>query len=110
MCLFCKIANHEIPSDIVYEDDKIIVFKDINPKAKIHILFVPKNHIETLNDINTENSQEVSYIFEKIPEIAKKLEVAEQGYRIVGNCNEYGGQEVFHLHFHLLAGEKLSGF
>lgn len=105
--IFTKIIAREIPADIVYEDEKIIAFKDIAPAAKVHILFVPKKEIPTINDIVAEDEALIGYIYSKIANIAKELGIAEQGYRIVSNCNEYGGQTVFHIHFHLLGGEPL---
>jgi histidine triad (HIT) family protein len=104
-CIFCKIIAGEIPSNKVYEDDKILCFKDINPQAEVHALVVPKEHIACANEINTENSKTVAYIFEKIPEIAKLLGVSD--YRIINNCGENAGQTVMHLHFHILSGSNL---
>ncbi len=105
-CFFCKISNKEIPADIVYEDEKILVFKDLNPAAKVHVLIIPKKHIASANDINEENCGLISYIFKCIPKIAKNLGL-EAGYRVVNNCGENGGQTVKHIHFHLLGGKKL---
>ena len=104
-CLFCKIIAGEIPSNKVYEDDKILCFKDINPQAEVHALVVPKKHIACANEINAENSETVAYIFEKIPEIAKLLGISD--YRIINNCGEGAGQPVMHLHFHILSGSIL---
>ncbi|MDO4748672.1 MAG: histidine triad nucleotide-binding protein [Eubacteriales bacterium] len=106
-CIFCKIANGEIPTNKVYEDDKIIAFNDLEPKAPVHVLIIPKEHICCADELNEENSAIVGYIFSKIPVIAKELSL--DGYRVVNNCKENGGQTVFHLHFHLLGGTKLSG-
>lgn len=105
-CIFCKIIAGEIPSGKVYEDDMILAFNDINPEAPVHILIVPKTHIESMNAVNSENSKYVSRIFEKIPEIAKSAGLTN-GYRVISNCGEDGGQSVMHLHFHLLGGTKL---
>lgn len=105
--IFTKIINREIPADIVYENEKIIAFKDINPLAPIHILIVPKKEIPTLNDLNTEDYEFISAIFQGIKEITKNLDIQSDGYRIIANCNTFGGQEVFHLHFHLLGGKFL---
>lgn len=105
-CLFCKIANGEIPSKKVYEDDKIISFYDINPEAKIHILVVPKNHIESADAINESNSHYISYIFEKIPEITKLAGITN-GYRVITNVGPDSCQSVMHIHFHIIGGEKL---
>lgn len=106
-CIFCKIANGEIPSNKVYEDDQCVAFFDLNPMAKVHVLVIPKAHIAGALDITHENSAAVAHIFEVIPLIAEKLGL-KKGFRIVSNCNEYAGQSVFHLHFHILGGEPLS--
>ena len=105
-CLFCKIVNGEIPSNKVYEDDKILAFFDICPEAKIHVLVVPKSHISSADDINENNCCEVGYIFSKIPMIAKKAGITN-GYRIITNSGPDSCQSVMHLHFHILGGEKL---
>ncbi len=109
-CLFCKIINKEIPSDIVFEDDQLIVIKDIEPKAPLHLLLIPKKHISSLNDITEEDKNIISAIAFKAKELAKEFGVAESGYKLVNNCGPDGGQTVFHLHFHLLGGEKLNRF
>lgn len=105
--IFTKIINREIPADIIYENDNIIAFKDINPQAPIHILVVTKKEIPTINDICPEDRVLIGEAYTAIGEIAKNLGVSEDGYRVITNCNTYGGQEVFHLHFHLLAGKPL---
>ena len=105
--IFTKIINREIPSDIVFENDKVIAFKDINPQAPVHILVVPKKEIATINDIKEEAKELIGEVYLAIGKIAAQLGIAEEGYRVIANCNEYGGQEVFHIHFHLLGGEKL---
>ena len=106
-CIFCKIANGEIPSKKVYEDEKILSFYDLNPQAKIHILVIPKNHIACADEICESNSDVIAHIFVKIPEIAK-LAGINNGYRVITNCGEDGCQSVKHLHFHVIGGEKLS--
>ena len=106
-CIFCKIASGEIPSNKVYEDDQVLVFHDLNPCAKVHLLLIPKDHISNMMEINEENSAVVAHIYEVIAKLAKELGL-EKGFRVVSNCNEYGGQTVFHLHFHLLGGEQLN--
>lgn len=106
-CLFCKIASGEIPSDKVYEDELIYVFKDIAPAAPLHYLFIPKEHISGASEITPENSKTVSHIFEKISDIAKK-DAPPSGFRVITNCGEDAGQTVNHLHFHLLAGKKFT--
>lgn len=107
-CIFCKIAQGEIPSNIVYEDDKILAFKDLSPQAPVHILLIPKEHIKSANDLDEDNSHIVGHIFTIANKLAKELEIADAGYRIVNNCGENGGQTVGHLHFHLLGGRKFS--
>ena len=106
-CLFCKIIAGEIPSTKVYEDDKVLAFRDIAPKAPTHILVIPKTHLAGVDDITPENSEIVSHIFEVIAKIAKD-EGLSGGYRVVSNIGEDGGQTVRHLHFHILGGKKLS--
>lgn len=105
--IFTKIINREIPSSIVYENDKVIAFKDINPAAPIHILVVPKKEIPTINDIAPEDASLIGEMYLAIGKITKDLGIDQEGYRVITNCNEFGGQEVFHLHFHILGGKKL---
>ena len=105
MCLFCEIIAGNIPSTKVYEDDMILAFKDINPVAPVHIIVIPKEHMENANSVNNENSKYIAHIFEKIPEIAKSQGI--KSYRIINNCGEDAGQTVMHLHFHLIGGTKL---
>ena len=106
-CLFCKIIAGEIPSTKVYEDETVLAFRDIAPQAPTHILVIPKAHIGSVAEITPENSGVVAHIFEVIAEIAK-AEGLENGYRVVSNCGEDGGQTVRHLHFHILGGRKLA--
>ena len=106
-CLFCKIISGAIPSAVVFENEKVFAFKDINPQAPVHIVVVPKNHIACADDINCDNSSDVVACFEAVPAIAKELGL-ENGYRVINNCKEDGGQSVMHLHFHLIGGKKLS--
>ena len=106
-CLFCKIVAGTIPSTKVYEDDSILAFRDINPQAPVHVLVIPKVHIQDTNGVTAENSAAVAHIFEVIPQIAK-AEGLENGYRVVSNCGADGCQSVLHLHFHILGGKKLS--
>ena len=106
-CIFCKIAAGDIPSNKVYEDERIIAFYDLNPQAKIHVLVIPKLHIACADEINGDNSSEISYIFEHIPSIAKASGITN-GYRIISNCGDDGCQSVKHFHFHIIGGEKLS--
>lgn len=105
MCLFCEIISGNVPSTKVFEDDMILAFKDINPVAPVHIVIVPKLHLESANDVNGENSRYVAHIFEKIPEIAKSQGI--DSYRVINNCGSDAGQSVMHLHFHLIGGTAL---
>ena len=107
MCLFCKIAAGEIPSTKVYEDEKILAFRDIAPMATTHILVIPKTHIPSVDGITAENSSLVAHIFETIPKIAA-AEGLTGGYRVVSNCGADAGQTVHHLHFHILGGKTLT--
>ena len=106
-CIFCKIVSGEIPSKKVYEDEKILAFYDLSPQAPVHVLVIPKEHICCADALNEDNAAVVGYIFSKIGAIAASLGL-ENGYRVVNNCKEDGGQTVFHLHFHLLGGKKLN--
>ena len=106
-CIFCKIIAGEIPSQKVYEDETVYAFKDINPMAPVHVLIVPKQHIASVNEVTAENSAVIAHIYEVASQLAKELDVAEDGYRIVTNCGKNAGQTVFHLHFHLLGGTPL---
>ena len=105
-CVFCKIIKGEIPSEKVYEDDEILAFKDINPAAPIHILVIPKKHITSLAQLEKEDEIVVGKIYGVINKIAKEQGFKENGYRVIVNCGKDGGQEVMHLHFHLLAGKQ----
>ena len=107
-CLFCKIVEKKIPADIVYESEDIIAFKDIEPKAPIHCLIIPKKHISTINDINGSNSNIIGLMYEAAAQLARTLNVDKDGYRVVMNCNSNGGQTVYHIHLHILAGRQLS--
>ena len=106
-CLFCKIVKGDIPSTKVYEDEKILAFRDIAPMAPVHILVIPKAHIGSVNEINAENAAIVAHIFTVIPQIAQ-AEGLTNGYRVVSNCGDDAGQTVQHLHFHILGGKKLA--
>ncbi len=107
MCLFCLIASGEIPSTKVYEDEKILAFRDINPQAPVHVLVIPKEHIGSLDEVNETNAGLVAYIFTKIPEIAGAAGLTN-GYRLISNCGPDAAQSVRHLHFHILGGKKMS--
>lgn len=106
-CIFCKIINNEIPSNKIYEDDKVLAFHDISKEAPIHFLVIPKEHIESANEINSKNADIISHIFLVINKIVKDLGIAESGYRIVNNCGKDGGQTVNHIHFHVLGQRDL---
>ena len=106
-CVFCKIIKGEIPSEKVYEDDKVLAFKDINPAAPIHVLVIPKEHVQNVLEINHENKEMISDIFLAINKIAKQLGIDQNGFRVITNCGKDAGQEVMHLHFHILAGGKM---
>lgn len=105
-CLFCKIAAGQIPSDIVYEDEQVLAFRDIAPQAPTHILVIPRAHISGMQDITSKNSALVAHIFQVIAEIAR-AEKLTGGYRVISNCGPDAGQSVQHLHFHLLGGKVL---
>lgn len=106
-CIFCKIIKREIPSSIVYEDNEIIAFRDVNPQAPIHILVIPKKHISSLVDLKEEDEIVVGKIYTVINKIAEQEGIDKKGFRVIVNCGEDGGQEVKHLHFHILGGRKL---
>ena len=106
-CLFCKIIKGEIPSEKVYEDEYVYAFKDIHPAAPVHVLVVPKVHIESLEALNEENIQNIIPIHQAIKNVAKIMGISEAGYRIIVNCGEQAGQTVFHLHYHVLGGVKM---
>jgi len=107
-CIFCRIARKEIPAKIVFEDDKILAFEDIKPQAPEHILLVPKYHIEKISDLTESNIHMIGDLVLAANKIARDRGVEDSGYRIVLNCNKGAGQEVFHLHLHLLGGRKFS--
>ncbi len=106
--IFTKIINKEIPANIVYEDDDFLAFNDINPQAPVHILIIPKKEIKTVNDIGSSDAIIVGKLFLIAKKIAKQMSIDKDGYRLVMNCNEYGGQSVYHIHLHLIGGRKLS--
>ncbi len=103
-CIFCKIINNEIPTDFLYEDDQLVAFKDINPLAPIHLLLVPKKHIRSINDLDDSDTSIVSDLIMTAKNMAEKMSVNKSGYRIFFNVEKGGGQEVFHLHLHLIGG------
>ena len=106
-CIFCKIINREIPSKIVYEDEKVIAFNDINPVAPVHVLIVPKQHIESVKHIDASNAGCLMDIHMAANKIAGKMGILEKGFRLINNCGPDAGQTVPHLHYHLIGGLKL---
>ncbi len=106
-CLFCKIVNKEIPADIVYEDESVLAFRDINPQAPTHLLVIPKTHIATLNDIQPEDCQQVGRLQMTAAKLASDFGFADSGFRTVMNCNAHGGQTVYHIHLHVLGGKAM---
>lgn len=107
-CLFCKIAAGEIPSEKVYEDEFVYAFRDIEPQAPVHVIIIPKEHIESANEITEDNCAVIGRVFAAAAKIAKAEGIDEKGYRIVNNCGEDGGQTVMHLHFHMLGKRSLA--
>lgn len=106
-CLFCKIVSKEIKADIVYEDDSLIAIKDINPVAPVHLLIIPRIHIPSLNETSIENVEILGLIQLLASRLAEDSGIAGQGYRLVNNCGQWGGQAIFHLHYHLLGGKQM---
>ena len=105
--LFLRIIRREIPADIVFETEEVLAFRDVNPQAPVHVLIIPKQHIRTINDIESEHTGLVGQLFLAAKQIASAEGLAEDGYRVVMNCNEAAGQSVFHIHLHLLGGRAL---
>ena len=108
-CIFCKISQHELPADIVYEDDDLVAFNDIGPQAPTHVLIIPKTHIASVNELTEANCNVVSKLVLCAKTIATERGLAEPGYRLIMNCNAEGGQTVFHVHLQLLGGRQLKG-
>jgi len=108
-CLFCKIIEKKVPAEKVYENDKVFAFKDIHPKAPVHVLIVPKVHIESVAKLDEKNSEILQPLFLAAKHIAKEQGILERGFRTVFNCNPEGGQMVYHIHLHLLGGKQLGG-
>lgn len=106
-CLFCKIANGDIPADIIHKSETTVAFRDINPQAPTHVLVIPRKHIATINDLGEDDSSVVGNMYLAAKEIAASEGIAEEGYRAVMNCNEGAGQTVFHIHLHVLGGRDL---
>ncbi|MEE9451380.1 MAG: histidine triad nucleotide-binding protein [Gammaproteobacteria bacterium] len=107
-CLFCQIVSKKVDSDIIYEDDEIIAFSDINPKTPIHKLIVPRKHIATINDLSADDTLLVGNMIQTARQLAGELNIADAGYRLVLNTNHDGGQIVYHIHLHLLGGRDLT--
>lgn len=106
-CLFCKMVAGEISPDVVYEDDQVLAFRDINPQAPVHVLIVPKRHIATINDIRPEHATLISSLYLAAQRVAEQEGIAERGYRTLMNCNQEAGQSVFHIHLHVLGGRPM---
>jgi histidine triad (HIT) family protein len=107
-CLFCKIASKQIPADLVYEDDLVMAFKDISPQAPVHQLIIPKQHITTLNDVDLDHRELLGHMVFTATQLAAEQNLSEPGFRLIMNCNQDGGQTVFHIHLHLLGGRQLT--
>ncbi len=107
-CIFCKIITGEIPARIVFQDDKVLAVEDIDPRAPVHLLIFPRRHLRTTLDLTAEDNVLVGHIFQVATQLAKDLKIADDGFRIVNNCNPAGGQSVWHIHFHLLGGRSMT--
>lgn len=106
-CIFCRIIAGQIPSKIVFQNEQLIAIEDINPVAPVHILIIPREHIGSLNDVNHSHSEILSQIQITASQIAREMNIAQDGYRLINNCGEQGGQTVMHLHYHLLGGRQM---
>lgn len=106
-CLFCKIVSGEIPAEIVYESERVIGFRDINPQAPTHVLLIPRRHIATINDLEETHKDDIGDLFLAAKVVARAEGIEEDGYRVTMNCNEGAGQSVFHVHLHLLGGRPM---
>lgn len=107
-CLFCKIRDGQIPAKIIHRDEQCIGFEDIRPQAPTHVLFIPLDHMPTINDLSLEDREKVGHLFIAAAKVAKERGFADSGYRVVMNCNADAGQTVFHIHLHLLGGRPLT--
>ena len=107
-CLFCKIINKTIPAEIIYENDRVLAFNDINPQAPTHILIIPKVHIPTLNDLEKDHDALIGELVLVASALAKELDISDDGYRTNFNCNDHGQQTVFHIHLHLIGGRQMT--
>jgi histidine triad (HIT) family protein len=108
-CLFCKIVGRELSSDVVYEDDEVLAFRDISPQAPLHLLVIPKRHVATVNDLQDHDAELVGRLVIRARALAADEGLADDGYRLVLNCNQHGGQTVYHLHLHLMGGRQMRG-
>ena len=107
-CIFCKIAAKEIPSTLVYEDEQVVAFEDLEPQAPVHVLVIPKKHVESIAALKGEDKELAAHILvDVIPQLARELGIDQKGFRVVANTGEEGGQTVKHLHFHLLGGRSM---
>lgn len=106
-CIFCRIVGGELPGDIVYEDERVIAFRDIHPQAPVHLLIIPRRHIRSLADVEADDTDLLGHILQVAKTLAEQFDVSEAGYRVVTNSGPEGGQVVFHLHFHLIGGKPL---
>ncbi len=107
-CIFCKIASGEIPSDVVYRDERVVAVRDRSPQAPVHVLVLPIQHIEHLQDVTEEHAALLGHLLVKVPEISRGLGLGGDGFRLVSNCKEKAGQSVWHLHFHLMGGRAFA--
>jgi histidine triad (HIT) family protein len=107
-CIFCKMANGEINPDIVYQDDEVLAFRDVNPQAPVHVLVIPRRHIATLNDVQADDAELIGKLYLTAKTVAEQEGIADRGYRTLINCNAEAGQSVFHVHLHLLGGRAMA--
>ena len=107
-CIFCKIIDGDIPAEIVYQNDEVLAFRDLNAQAPLHVLIIPKKHIATINDLKVEDTSLVGQLYLAAKTIAEQEGIADDGYRVVMNCNQLAGQTVYHIHLHMLAGRAMS--
>lgn len=107
-CLFCKIAGGQIPAEILHQDERVVVFKDINPQAPTHLLVIPRQHFSTLNELSDEDESLAGYLILTGKRMAEAQGIADSGFRLIMNCNQEGGQTVFHIHLHILGGKQLT--
>lgn len=106
-CIFCDIVAGKVETELLYEDEQVIAFNDLNPQAPIHVLIIPKQHIETVNDLTAEHQTALSHMYQAAKQLAEQFGLSEAGYRLVMNCNTAGGQSVYHIHLHLLGGRQM---